>query len=234
MSSSPLIPPERAQRLRRHPRYQLLLPPSQTDFLGIVQNLSRPERNVTGVANLAADFTSKRILLLKEVVPKARRVALIAHPDEPISELQIKDAEKNAGALQIEPKTIFVRTLEDLRNGIQAAQEWRAQAVVRLAGQGLALGADTARTATEAGLPSMMLQKRDVEAGGLMSYFTDQREVWRSVAAQVSRLLKGASIRDLPFEVPTRFELVVSLTAGRALGLTFPPALIARADEVID
>jgi ABC-type uncharacterized transport system substrate-binding protein len=202
--------------------------------LGIVGNIARPEANVTGVANLATDLTSKRIALLKEIVPSARRIALFMHPDEPITAQQVKDAETSAAALGIEPKAFAMRTADDLQKGLDEAIAWKAQAVVRLAGQGFSLGPETGRLATEKNLPSMLQQKRDVEAGGLMSYFADQREHWRRVATQVDRLLKGTPPRDLPFELPTRFELVVSLKAGKALGLNVPPSLLARADEVIE
>ena len=203
-------------------------------FLGIVSNIAKPNGNVTGVANLAADITSKRIALLKELVPSARRIALFMHPDEPITALQVQDAEKNAGTLGIEPKAFSMRTIDDLRQGLREAVLWNAQAVVRLAGQGFALGADTGRLATDRGLPSMLLQRQDVEAGGLMSYFADHRELWRRVAAQVDRILKGTPPRELPFELPTRFELVVNLKTGKRLGLVVPPSLLARADEVIE
>jgi putative tryptophan/tyrosine transport system substrate-binding protein len=203
-------------------------------FLGFVANIARPEANVTGVANMAADITSKRIALLKEVVPSARRFALLTHPDEPIVALQMQDIERSAPALGIEYRAFPMRTAEDLQRNLQLAVEWNAQAVVRLAGQGFALGSETGRLATERGLPSMLLQKRDVEAGGLMSYFADHRELWRRIAAHVDRLLKGASPRELPFELPTRFELFVNLKTARALGITLSPLLIARADEVIE
>ena len=126
-----------------------------------------------------------------------------------------------------------MRSSEDLQKGMEEAIAWQAQAVVRLAGQGFALGAETGRLATE-DLPSMLQQERDVEAGGLMSYFADQREHWRRVATQVDRLLRGTPPRDLPFELPTRFELVMSLKAGKTLGLNVPTSLLARADEVIE
>ena len=203
-------------------------------FLGIVSNIARPAGNVTGVANLAADITSKRIGLLKELVPSAHRIALFMHPDEPITALQIQDAEKNAAALGIEPKAFSMRTVDDLRQGLRDAVLWNAQAVVRLAGQGFALGADTGRLATDQGLPSMLLQRQDVEAGGLMSYFADHRELWRRVAAQVDRILRGTPPRELPFELPTRFELVVNVKTGKRLGLVVPPSLLARADEVVE
>jgi putative tryptophan/tyrosine transport system substrate-binding protein len=203
-------------------------------FLGIVSNIAKPDGNVTGVANLGVAITSKRIALLKEVVPSARRIALFTHPDEPITKLQIEDAERSSAALDVEPRAFPMRTIEDLQRGIRDAVQWKAQAVVRLAGQGFALGAETGRRATEQRLPSMLLQRRDVEAGGLMSYFADHRELWRRIAAQVDRLLKGTPPRELPFELPTRFELVVNLKAGKALGLTIPPSMLARADEVIE
>jgi len=203
-------------------------------FLGIVSNIAKPDGNVTGVANLAADITSKRIALLKEVAPSALRIALFSHPDEPITALQVKDAETNAAALGIEPKAFSMRTVEDLQSAVREAAQWNANAIVRLAGQGFALGADTGRLATDRGWPSMLLQRRDVEAGGLMSYFADQRELWRRVAAQVDRLLKGASPRDLPFELPTRFELVVNLKTAKTLNLNVSASLLARADEVIE
>ena len=203
-------------------------------FLRIVNNIAKPDGNVTGVANLAGEITSKRIALLKEIVPSARRIALFMHPDEPISSLQAEDAERNAPALGIELKAFPMRTVEDLERSLREALQWNAQAVVRLAGQGFALDADTGRLATQSGLPSMLLQRRDVEAGGLMSYFADHRELWRRIAAQVDRLLKGASPRELPFELPTRFELAVNLKTAKALGLSVPPSLLARADDVIE
>ena len=152
----------------------------------------------------------------------------------PIVALQMRDIERSASALGIEYRAFPMRTAEDLQRNLQLAVEWNAQAVVRLAGQGFALGSETGRLATERGLPSMLLQKRDVEAGGLMSYFADHRELWRRIAAHVDRLLKGASPRELPFELPTRFELFVNLKTARALGITVSPLLIARADEVIE
>src|SRR5262249_42818235 len=98
-------------------------------FLGFVANVARPEANVTGVANMAGDITSKRIALLKEVVPTARRVALFTHPDEPIVALQLRDVERSAPALGIEYKVFPMRTAEDLQRHLQLAVEWNAQAV---------------------------------------------------------------------------------------------------------
>jgi putative ABC transport system substrate-binding protein len=204
-------------------------------MLGFVKSLARPEGNITGVGNMAADITSKRIALLKEVVPSARRFALFMHPDEtPVVSLQLRDIEATAGRLGVEYRAFPMRTMQDLEGGLRMAKEWNAHAVVRLAGQGFFLGAATGRRATELGLPSMLMQKSDVEAGGLMSYFADHREISRRVATHTGRILKGASPQDLPFELPTRFEFVINLRTAKALNLQVSPSLLARADEVIE
>jgi putative ABC transport system substrate-binding protein len=203
-------------------------------LLGFVKSIARPDRNITGVANMATDITSKRIALLKEVAPAVRRLAVFLHPDEPISVPQVQDIEASAARLGIEFRTYPMRTEDDLRRAMRLAVEWKADAVVRLAGQGFPLGAATGKLAMEHRLPSMLLQKRDVEAGGLMSYFADQSDMWRRVAGHVDRLLKGAAPRDLPFELPIRFEFVVSLKTAKALGLEVPSSVLARADEVIE
>ena len=122
---------------------------------------------MTGIANMAADVTSKRIALLKEAVPSVRLVALFAHPEEPIVAPQVQDVKRSAAVLGIEHRTFLMRTSEDLQRALDLAVAWRADAVVRLAGQGFTLGADTGQLATERALPSMLLQKQDVEACGL-------------------------------------------------------------------
>jgi putative ABC transport system substrate-binding protein len=134
--------------------------------LGFVRSIARPEGNITGIANLAGDITSKRVALLKEASPSARRIALLLHPDEPIVAPQLRDIEASAAALGIEYRTFPMRTIPELRDGMRLAADWGAHAVVRLAGQGLTLGAETGRLATELRLPSMLMQKEDVEAGG--------------------------------------------------------------------
>jgi len=130
-------------------------------MLGFVGNLARPEANVTGIANMATDITSKRVALLKEAIPSARRIALFAHPDEPIVVPQVQDVERSAVMLGIEHQTFPMRTLEDLQSGLQSAVEWKADAIVRLAGQGFTLGPETGRLATQRGLPSMLMEKRE-------------------------------------------------------------------------
>jgi putative ABC transport system substrate-binding protein len=202
--------------------------------LGFTKSLARPERNITGVANMAADITSKRIALLKEVAPAVRRVAVFMHPDEPIVAPQMQDIEASAAKLNIEYRSYPMRTVEDLQQALRLATEWNAHAVVRLAGQAFTLGPATGQRATQHRLASMLTQKQDVEAGGLMSYFADHRDLWRRIAMQVDRLLKGATPQDLPFELPTRFEMIINLKTAKTLGLEVPSSVLARADEVIE
>lgn len=201
---------------------------------GFVTNVARPEGNVTGVANMAADITSKRISLLKEAAPEARRFALFMHPDESIVKPQLEDVERSATALQIEYRTFPMRTEEDLLRGFELAAEWKAQAIVRLAGQAFALGPATGRLATERGLPSMLTQRQDVEAGALMSYYADHRILWQRVAVYVDRILKGAAPAELPFEQPTRFELFINLKTASSIRVNVSSSLLARADELIE
>lgn len=202
--------------------------------LGFVKNIARPEANVTGVANMAADITSKRISLLKEAAPLARRFALFMHPDEPIVAPQIRDVEQSAATLQIEYRSFPMRTMEDLNRAFDLAADWKADAIVRLAGQAFTLGPATGRMATERGLPSMLTQRQDVEAGALMSYYADHRVLWQRVAAYVDRILKGAVPAELPFEQPTRFELFINLKAAASIPVNVSASLLARADELIE
>ena len=111
---------------------------------------------------------------------------------------------------------------------------WQAHAVLRLAGQASTFGKETAELALRRRLPAMLLTKRDVDAGGLMSYFADDDVGYRRVAHYVDRILRGDSPRDLPIEQPTSFQLAINLKTAKALGLTIPPSLLARADQVIE
>lgn len=203
-------------------------------LVGIVNNITRPDANVTGISNMATDITSKRVALLKEASPAARRFALFGHPDEVIVKSQVAELERSGLALDIEHRTFLVRDRGDLEGAMRAALAWRADAVVRLAGQGFTLGPDIGRLSTDNLLPSMLMQKRDVEAGGLMSYFADSGILWRRVAAYVDRVLKGTKPSSLPFEMPSRFELIINQRTARMLKITLPPSLTARADELID
>jgi putative ABC transport system substrate-binding protein len=156
------------------------------------------------------------------------------HPDEPIVGPQLQGLEAQRRKLGLSFRALGVRTIGDLTQAFDQAQAWRAQALLRLAGQSLTLGAQTAALALERKLPSMLLTARDVEAGALMSYFIDDDSAYRRVAEYVHRILQGSAPDSLPVEQPTHFELVLNARTAQALGLTLPHALLIQANRVIE
>jgi putative ABC transport system substrate-binding protein len=155
------------------------------------------------------------------------------HPDEPIVPIQVKDITATAARLGVELENIPLRHPHELESAFQRALQWRAQGLLRLAGQATVIGPPTAALALKHRLPSMLLLRQDVEAGGLMSYFTDHRALFRRAAVYVDRILKGTKPGDLPVEQPLKFEFFVNLKTARQIGATIPANLLARADRVI-
>lgn len=206
---------------------------SAPDLVG-VKNISRPEGNVTGVTNMAGEIVAKRLEVLKEVLPRAVRIAGLVHPEEPIVRSQTADLTPAAAKLGVELRYFPARTEPELREALAQAAQWRADALFRLAGQALTLDQHTASLAIERRLPAMLLTSAGVEAGALLSYFADHSAIWRRVAHHVDRLLKGARVVDLPFERPTKFELAINLRTARAIGVTVPREVLLRADRVIE
>ncbi|HJQ56406.1 MAG TPA: ABC transporter substrate-binding protein [Vineibacter sp.] len=203
-------------------------------LLGLVSNFARPGGRLTGVANMAGDIAAKRLEILKETIPSARRVTALHHPDEPIGPPQIRDLSQAAPRLGIEMKFLSVRTLADMEQAMSQIVAWPADAILRLAGQGATLDADLSRLGLRYRLPTMALTSAGVRLGALLSYFADQTLLWRRAAHQVVRILSGDRPGDLPFERPTRFELAINLATSKALGIIIPPSILLRADEVIE
>ena len=201
--------------------------------LGLVTSLARPGGNVTGLSNMSGDLAGKRLELLKEAVPAARRIAVMMHPDDPIVPIQVKDINAAAPRLGVELEIIPLRHAQELERAFQRAVHWRAQGLLRLAGQATVIGPPTAELALKHRMPSMLLLRQDVEAGALMSYFTDHQALFRRAATYVDKILKGSKPGDLPIEQPSRFEFYVNLKTAKQIGLTIPPNLLARADKVI-
>ena len=200
---------------------------------GFVTNLSRPGANVTGVSNLNREITAKRLQLLKEAVPAVTRVAVLFHPDDPVSAPQVEDTKAAATQLGVEPKFFPVRNAQDLRGAFAMMTQWRAQAILRLAGQAFPLSKPTVELALKQHLPTMMLTKEEVNLGGLLSYDSDRAELFRRSAYFVDKILKGANPGELAVEQPTKFELVINLKTAKALGLAVPSSLVLRADHII-
>ncbi len=201
--------------------------------LGLVTSLARPGGNITGLSNMSGDLAGKRLELLKEAVPAARRIAVMMHPDEPIVPIQVKDINAAAARMGVELEIIPLRHAHELERAFQRALHWRAQGLLRLAGQATVIGPPTAELALKHRMPSMLLLRQDVEAGALMSYFTDHPAMFRRAAAYVDRILKGSKPGELPIEQPSRFEFYVNLKTAKQIGLTIPPNVLARADRVI-
>jgi putative tryptophan/tyrosine transport system substrate-binding protein len=201
--------------------------------LGLVTSLARPGGNVTGLSNMSGDLAGKRLELLKEAVPRAKRIAVMMHPDDPIVPLQVKDINVSAARMGVELEIIPVRDASELENAFQRALHWRAQGLLRLAGQATVIGPPTAELALKHRLPAMLLLRQDVEAGALMSYFTDHQALFRRAATYIDKILKGTKPGEIPIEQPSRFEFYVNLKTAKQIGLTIPPNVLARADKVI-
>ena len=201
---------------------------------GIVRSLSRPGGMVTGVTNFARELAPKRLQVLKELLPGARRIALLYNPKDPVTAPQLPDIERAASGLGVEVRFFAVPAHAALAGIFDGAAAWRTDGFMWLAGQQSAYIEATNDLARKRRLPVMVVSGPEVERGGLIAYFVDSIEMYRRAATFVDRILKGAKPGDLPIEQPTKFELVINLKAAKAIGLTVPPPLLMRADRVLD
>src|SRR5262245_18066743 len=202
---------------------------------GFVASLARPGGNVTGLSNVSAELSGKRLELLKEVVPGLPRVALLWNPDVRGHLLDYKETEAAARLMRLELQSVEVARLEDLDQAVSAVTSRRAQVLVVLPGTPVFVSnrGQIASFAQKNRLPSMSGAKEYVDAGGLMSYGPSTPDMHRRAATYVDKILKGARPADLPVEQPTKFELVINLKAAKQIGLTIPPNVLVRADKVI-
>jgi putative ABC transport system substrate-binding protein len=199
-----------------------------------VASLARPGGNVTGVISLIRQLTGKRFELLKQLIPRASRVALVRDPENRSSALSVREAESVAKSLGVVVQVVNVRSPKDLDAAFLAMKRSRTDAVIFA--ENTLFIADRrhiADLAIKYRLPMMFAAKEYAEAGGLLSYGTDYLDLFRRAATYVDKILKGAKPGDLPIEQPTKFELVINLKAAKALGLTIPQSMLGRADEVI-
>jgi putative ABC transport system substrate-binding protein len=201
--------------------------------LGLVPSLGRPGGNVTGLAAGSPELAGKRLELLRELVPKLRRVAVLSHPATPSSPAQLKGAEDAARALGMQVQPVPVRGPDDFASAFKAMRGTDGLLQLDFA----FFTTHRARLiglATESRLPAIYGVREMVEAGGLMSYGVHFPDLYRRAATYVDKILKGAKPADLPVEQPTKFEFVINSRTAKALRLTIPPSLMLRADQVID
>jgi putative ABC transport system substrate-binding protein len=202
--------------------------------LGVVATLARPGGNVTGMTSQTSELSGKRLDLVKELIPHVSRVALLWDQDNPGSAIGIRDMAGPAKSLGVTLWEVGVRPPRNFEIAFSAIAKGRVGAVIVLPSAGLLperkLIADLA---TAHRLPTVVGSREYAEAGGLISYGTDFPYLYRRAATYVDKILKGAKPADLPVEQPTKFELVINLKTAKALGLTIPPSLLGRADEVI-
>jgi putative ABC transport system substrate-binding protein len=203
--------------------------------VGLIASLARPGGNVTGVAySVGTDIFGKDLALLKEVVPKVRRVAVLSNPDGPVQPLTISNVKAAARSLGLELQLVEARGPGDFDRAFAAMAKERVGALFVVTDPVfIPHRARLVSLAAKSRLPSIFTQRADVEAGGLLSYGPSFADMYRRAAAYVDKILKGARPADLPVEQPTKFELVINLKTAKTLGLTIPPSLLQRADEVI-
>jgi putative tryptophan/tyrosine transport system substrate-binding protein len=202
---------------------------------GIVTNLAHPDANVTGLSSRAAELEAKRLQLLKEVVPGLSRVAILFNPANRYMPLALQSAQQGAQMLRVSLSVYKVHDTASVDAAFVTLSKDRPDALI--------VPADTflvsqrrriAQFAIENKLPSVYTFREHIEAGGLLAYTPDYHDLFRRAANYVDRILKGSKPGELPIQQPMKFHLLINLTTARTLGLTLPPKLLARADEVIE
>ena len=202
---------------------------------GLIASLGRPGGNVTGLANLDAELSGKRLEILKTAVPALARVAVLRNPANPAHREALRGAEAAAHTLGVRVQVVDVRDPGEFGTAFSAMKRERADGLVLFADS--MFGTHRARIfdlAAQSRLPAIFWESRFAAAGALMSYGTSYPDLFRSAAVYVDKILKGAKPADLPVEQPTKFELVINLKTSKALGLTIPQSILMRADEIID
>ena len=203
--------------------------------LGITPNLAKPGGNLTGLAILSLELTSKRLQLLKEAFPRLSRVAVLWNPDNPGNALALKEVETAAQALGLSWQGFAVQRPDKLVEAFEAVVGAQCNGILAI--EDSVLFSHLSRiveSAARSRLPAMYAFRQFADAGGLMSYGPNTPDSFRRAAVYVHKILKGAKPADLPIEQPTKFELVINLKTAKALGLTIPHSLLLRADQVIE
>ena len=202
---------------------------------GLVSSLARPGGNITGFSLQSTEVVTKRLQLSGEIVPGLTRLAFLWDPNNASIALQFKETEAAGRAVGVQVQSVEVTTVAQIEAGMLAAAKARADAIFA--------SSDAIQTANRAHIAALAIQhklplsaefKIVASAGALFTYGPSVADLWRRAGGYVDRILKGEKPGDLPVQQPTKFELVINLKTAKALGLTVPPTLLARADEVIE
>ena len=203
--------------------------------VGLVESLAHPGGNVTGLSQIASDLAGKRLELLKEMVPKLSRVAVLWNPQNPASTISWKEIQLPARQLGVQLDSLEVRSPDDFDKVFEAATRARAGALFIIADPVIVTNLKRiAGLAAKRRLPSIFQFSEFADSGGLVSYGPDRADLYRRAATFVNKILKGAKPGDLPVEQPTKFELVVNLKTARAIRITIPQSVLFRADRAIE
>jgi putative ABC transport system substrate-binding protein len=202
---------------------------------GLAADFARPTANITGLTSNSAQLGGKRLELLKALVPKASRIAVLYNPGDSSNVLVSKELEQSAPALGLTLQRVEVRKPAEFESAFATMTRRRAQALFGTAGLLTTPHRQLlVNLAAKARIPAIWGERQFVESGGLMSYAADFYDQIRRSATYVDKILKGSKTSDLPIEQPTKLELVINLKTARALGLTIPQSLLLQADRVID
>ena len=201
---------------------------------GLIESLARPGGNVTGTSILAPELSSKRLDLLREVVPRLSHVAAIFNPNNPTYRTELRDTQAAAKILGVEIQKVEVSDLAALKLAFSKISRTRVQALLIFTDAILySMRARIVENVIKSRLPAMYWQREFADDGGLMSYGPFTNELFRRSAYYVDKILKGTTPADLPVEQPTKFEFIINLKTAKQIGLTIPPNVLVRADRVI-
>lgn len=202
---------------------------------GLVATVPRPGGNVTGTSLIAPELVGKQLELLKEVVPTVSRVAVLWNPSNPSNAAQLQEAQVAARSVRVQLQPVEAREPSGIDRAFEAMRRERADALLVLSDVMLSRhGQRIAELATKSRLAAMYGHVRHAEMGGLLVYAVDVFDLYNRASTFVDKILKGAKPAELPVELPTKFQLTINVKTAKALGLTIPPSLLQRADQVIE
>ncbi len=198
---------------------------------GLITSLQRPGGNVTGIASVTAELAGKSVQLIRDLLPSARRVTALANASDPFSKPFLKQIQLGGEATGTAIKPVRISNNKEFESAFAAMESDRPDAIIV---QPSLPSKRAAELALQQRVPAVSVPPWFADQGGLMSYSPIYADLFRKAAVYVDKILRGAQPADLPVEQPTRFQLVINLKTAKALGITVPPALLARADELIE